>query len=198
MVLLILFYRSAFARDLGVRGDIFEIKEPDLLYYIKNKLNQMQQDGSLQAIQDNWKEKYKHTLKNPKRVEGIFRAKEDKVFYYDPTYILEEDIVDHEGRIIHYAGYRVNSLDYVSMQHQLVFIDGSDQEQIEWIETLQLKPEDSKIILIDGSPFDLMEKFSRQIFFDQRGHLTKTLDIKAVPAIVSQSGKRLLIKEVKI
>jgi carboxypeptidase Taq len=56
----------------------------------------------------------------------------------------------------------------------------------------------SKIILVNGSPQDLMKANSIRFYFDQQGVLVQKFGIKQVPATVSQHGSKLLIKEIFI
>jgi hypothetical protein len=59
------------------------------------------------------------------------------------------------------------------------------------------------VILVKGKPFDIkienedptIGKYDHAIYFDQHGILTKKLDIKNVPAIVSQKGDLLEVRE---
>jgi len=56
----------------------------------------------------------------------------------------------------------------------------------------------AKIILINGSPLELQKKYKLWVYFDQSGILTTKFGIKHVPATVSQEGKRLKIREIKL
>ena len=101
----------------------------------------------------------------------------------------------HKGNVFVKAGSVINPLNTHQLQNALIFIDGDDQLQINWV--LQ-QPQKSKIILVGGSPFDLMEVYERTFYFDQGGQLVKKLDIHHVPARVSQEGTKLKIEEVVV
>ena len=55
-----------------------------------------------------------------------------------------------------------------------------------------------KPILVGGSYLDLMKRWNKQVFYDQDGTLVRKFGITAVPAIVSQEGRRLRIDEVPV
>ena len=64
-----------------------------------------------------------------------------------------------------------------------------------------LSPEQSallnaKLILVSGSPFALMKARQRRFFFDQSGTLTRKFAVRAVPAIVEQTGRVLRVSEI--
>ena len=103
------------------------------------------------------------------------------------------DIKDQAGNIVITAGTSVNPLEKISWGEELIFIDGDDQQQINWA-----KSKIGKLVLIKGSPVELTQKLNKPVFFDQGGVLTTRFKIKAVPATIEQDGKLLKISEVKI
>ena len=104
---------------------------------------------------------------------------------------------DGQGRVVVAAGTRVNPLDTVPLRQKLVFLDGDDAAQIAWARahTTALA---AKLILIGGSPFDLMKAEQRRFYFDQPGTLTRHFGIRAVPAMVEQAGRTLRVTEFPI
>lgn len=204
---------TAKAADLGTHGHTFEIIEPDLLKQIEGKLQTLAKNGELSKHNDILMEKAKKALDFPEPVKGMTRlapeshrgATKERVFYYDPSITVPYDLKDHEGKVFHKVGTRINPLKFKSLSAPLVFIDGNDQEQIAWVETTYLKlPNDSnihkfpKIILTSGSPFQLMERWDQPIYFDQGGRLTKKLGIKHGPAVINQEGLKLKITEIAL
>lgn len=192
---LILLSPIAEAKDFGIHGHTYNIKEQDIVEYIKNKL----QGINLAELEEKTKEQVKKQVNIPLPVEGISKASEDKIYYYDPTYILEEDIYDHEGRLIHPQGTTINPLEKAPFKNSLIFIDGDDEEQVQFaLDTYKQKDKKAKIILINGSPIELQKKHKIWIYFDQAGILTSKFGITHVPAVVSQDKLRLKIEEVKL
>mgnify|MGYP001015136791 CR=1 FL=1 len=49
--------------------------------------------------------------------------------------------------------------------------------------------------LVAGAPLELMKARQRRFYFDQGGKLTEHFAIRAVPAVVEQQGRQLLITE---
>ena len=104
----------------------------------------------------------------------------------------------------------------ISLDRRMIFIDAREDEQIQWLKEQldQYKSESDKnsqaqaaienrVILVGGRPFELQEELQRDyqdmvVYFDQGGMLTRKMEIKASPAIVTQEGIMLRIKEYKI
>ena len=197
-ILMILILPSlSMAQNLGVHGHLFEIAEPDLLSQIEEKLSEMEQSGEVAQHQKKLLKSAPEKIKIPKPIEGINRASKTRTFTYDPTLTLPYDLKDLKGRVVHKAGTKVNPLHLKPLTKDLVFFDGSDEKQVQWVEDTYLNKKISvKLILVKGPPFELMEKWNQPVFFDQRGFLTQKLFIKAVPAFVRQKNKLLEITEV--
>ena len=192
------FFMNLHAKNLGVFGEAFEIEEKDLLEYMQERLLQMQQDGSLEAENNKIKEKILNNVKTPPAVSGIKHTEIERTFEYDPTIELTRNLADHKGQVFAKKGDRFNPLDTVTLSKPLLFIDGDDENQIQWAVSKLNKNNFSKVILVKGSPLDLQKKsggdvrhggnacLNRDIYFDQYGLITTKLGIKHVPAIVFQ------------
>jgi conjugal transfer pilus assembly protein TraW len=186
--------RYSHAKDFGVVGHSYEIIEQDIIEYIKAKL----ESQDLEALNQEMKEKVRARISRPEPVAGIIDAKENREYYYNPTFVLAEDIRDHKGQLIHERGKAINPLLKVGLRNALIFINGDNTGQVTYaLNQYKELQEKAKIILTSGSPVELQKKHQDVlIYFDQFGALTKKLGIKAVPAIVKQEGLKLKINEV--
>jgi conjugal transfer pilus assembly protein TraW len=188
--------RYSYAKDFGVVGHSYEIIEQDIIEYIKAKLA----NQDLEALNEEMREKVKARLSRPEPVAGIIDAKENREYYYDPAFILEADIRDHKGQLIHAKGTEINPLSRIPLGKVLIFINGDNEKQVEYaFQQYKELQEKAKIILTRGSPLELEKAHNDVwIYFDQFGALTKKLGIKAVPALVKQEGLKLKISEVAL
>ena len=184
---------EAEAKDFGMEGHTYQIIEEDFLEVIAGKIKKTNWDEVNKKIQT----KTKEYIERPTAVMGIVKAKESKESFYDPSYVLTQDIRDQNNQIIHKAGIEVNPLEFVPLSQALLFIDGDDDKQIKLALNLYKKKEEKlKIILVKGEPLKLQREQREQkiwIYFDQAGFLTQKLGIKEVPALVTQDGLRLKI-----
>ncbi|MEM6415608.1 MAG: type-F conjugative transfer system protein TraW [Pseudomonadota bacterium] len=197
-VLLALFCEAARAEDLGVRGEVFPVAEPDLFSEIQARFNRLEAAGEVDRINQRLRDRAIATAERPPRVEGIDRTTDPRSFHFDPTVVVQENIVTPDGRIIASAGDTFNPLDYTPMQQRLVFFDGDDLEQVEWARA-EIAGTDAQVqpILIGGPVLELTRNWRRQVFFDQGGKITERFGISQVPARVIRDGNRLLVEEVQ-
>jgi conjugal transfer pilus assembly protein TraW len=180
-------------KDYGIRGHSFSIIEQSLLEIIMTKLKIAQQSGSLEKMQDEFKEKVKEKIARPEAVLGLHKATKGRSWTYDPTFTQKTDIKDQTGKIIIKAGTKINPLETISWGEPLILIDGDDKEQVAWA-----KSKIGKLVLTKGSPSQLAQQLNQHVFFDQGGTLTTRFKIKAIPAMVKQEGSLLKISEIKI
>lgn len=189
----------ALATDLGKRGTTFEIKEEGFVAMMIRKLKTL----DLEKENRKMEQIARRRVENPLPVIGVTPAIDNREFYFDPTYTLEEDAVLPCGKILYRAGTTINPLEHMDLNRRLFFVDSRDEHQVEWLkgqlveQTLeQTQILENKIILVGGSVLELKEELEDQeIYFDQSGELTTRFGIKASPAIVQQEGKQLKIRE---
>jgi len=194
-ILLISCFSAATAKNLGVFGETFPIQEKSLIQVIQDKLQKLQDAGTLTFYQELIQKRVKERLETPKEVEGIRATLTPRVFTYDPSLVLSEDLIDHQGTVIHKAGTRINPLTLKRLTKSLLYVDGSKHAQLAWADKqIQADPK-AKVILVKGSPFKLMETMDRPIYFDQAGVSVKKFGIHHVPARVIQKGEVLEISE---
>jgi len=190
------------AVDFGKQGNTFPIKEEGFIAMIQRKLKAI----NLNEHQEKMRSHAKRTIEEPLPVTGITKATKTISHNFDPSYILQEDIILPCGKLLYRAGEAVNPLDHMSWEGKLLFIDARDKEQVEWAlgkyfgtdeqEPDQNKENNNKIVLIAGKPLELEEEVQQPIYFDQSGELTTKFNIAHVPAIVEADGKYLKVTEI--
>lgn len=185
------------ARNYGQQGALFPVIEPDILRMIETKLRAAEASGKIASMNKELARRTTAQVKRPPPVKGIVTATSPRSWTYDPTITIDADIRDHKGTLIIPRGRRINPLDTVGLRQSLVFLNADDPEQLAWAlrSTTQLN---AKLILVSGSPFDAMKAAQRRFYFDQGGQLTSKFGIRAVPAVVEQSGRVLKISEVVV
>jgi len=187
------------AADLGTIGPTYEISEPHLFRMIEAKLREMERTGELARIEAETKARVVETIRNPPPVPGIHTTQTPRTFYFDPTFILDRNILGAQGELLFAAGTRKNPLEVVSLSRHLLFFDARDKRQIRHARELLTHAQGRiKPILTAGSYLDLMQSWRVPVYYDQRGLLTRRLGIRQVPALVSQEGLRLRIDELEL
>jgi conjugal transfer pilus assembly protein TraW len=195
----ILIASHAEAKDLGTYGEVWEIKEKDVVEEIKDKLFKMESNGLLEKHNKKILEKTRQNINRPKAFENIKHTIIPREYRYDPTYSYPQDLKDHKGQVFYKAGTKVNPFDHISLSYELLLLDGDSKEHVTWAvdkyKKAKIKP---LLILVKGEPLNLSKTHNIHIYFDQYGHISKKLGIKQVPAVVAQEGKQLLIQEIKL
>ena len=200
VVLLLLLSFGVSALNCGTQGTVYPIKEKSALALIQERLNQMQAKGEIETHQQKLKTQALNTIERPNAVTGLSKTKRPRVFEKDISVSMPEDIRDHNGKVIHKAGTRVNPLNnpLLATKKVLIFLDGDDNEQVEWaLKEHQKRRGLAKLVLVNGKPLELMRIFDTPFYFDQTGRLTKYFGFQQIPAMVYQKDNKLMVAEVK-
>ena len=201
-----------YAKNLGTYGSTYVIAEPDILEVIERKLDNYDRSGELEEFKNKYSEEVKRQIKSPHRVTGIENAKQNRIRKFDPSTVLDEDIIvpknnnvkdlekiEHE--VLYKAGTKINPLEHMLFNESLIFIDGEIDAQREFANSYQDKNPLTKIILIDGKPgIQKIGDKEYYYYFDQWGAYSTKFNIVVVPSIVYQlnNEKVLTIEEVSL
>ncbi len=183
------------AKDLGVRGAVWPVAEPDLLAQIEARLGDLEASGEMARVRREAAERARQRIEAPARVEGIVAARVRRARLFDPSITLDRDIRAADGTLIAARGARINPLDAKPLTRDLLFIDGTRPVEVTWA-LRHGRP--ARIVLVAGRPLDLMRTHGRPFFFDQGGRLSKRLGLRATPSMVEAEGPVLRITEVPL
>ena len=187
--------QSAPAKDLGVRGAVWPVAEPDLLGQIEARLEELEASGEMALMRREAAERARRRIEAPARVDGIAAARVRRTRLFDPSITLDRDIRAADGTPIAARGARVNPLDGRPFTRDLLFIDGTRPVEVAWALG---RGRTARIVLVAGRPLDLMRVHGRAFFFDQEGRLSKRLGLRATPSVVTAEGPVLRIIEVPL
>ncbi len=183
------------AKDLGVRGTVWPVAEPDLLMEIEARLGAMEASGELARMRNKVADRTRERIEAPARVEGIGPVRVRHTRLFDPSMEVGHDIRTADGTLVAARGARINPLEVRPLTRDLLFIDGARPVEVAWA-LRHRRP--SRIVLLAGRPLDLMRTHGRPFFFDQGGRLSKRLGLRATPTVVAAEGAVLRITEVPL
>ncbi|NJO38528.1 MAG: hypothetical protein HC871_14120, partial [Rhizobiales bacterium] len=124
--------------DLGAVGPVREITEPDLAELIKAEVAKADIEADAMAsVFSYWRRA---------SFVDLPKASKHRVRRLDPTVMTENELRDHDGRLIAPAGVTINPLERLSFTSRLVVFDGTDAEERAWAKE-HVHP-DRKTILI--------------------------------------------------
>lgn len=190
---------AAHAGELGVIGPTYEIKEPDMLEWIEKRVKAKVDSGEVARYQQQQTEKIKAKINNPEPLKSVSKAMKNRTLYFDPTFIVEENVDDGTGKILVPAGTVINPLDRVGLSRSIIFFDARDATQVAFAKRF-IDQRNGLVmpVLVGGSYMDLMKLWKITVYFDQQSALIHKFNIEHVPAIVIQEGKRLRIDEIAL
>jgi len=183
------------ANDYGVVGPIYPIEEMSLLDWIQYQLGIMKQNGDIEEMQQTFKEKVMAGIHRPHPVKGLSKTTKERFYQIDLSFTASQDIVGEDGKSVINKGETINPFDHHSLSKPIIIIDADDVEQVDWVSQ---RNDEFLLVLINGSPSELKEKLKKEVYFDQLGILSKRFELRQVPAVISQKGKFLQIREIKI
>lgn len=198
---------NATASNLGVYGAIYTITEPDMLYAIQEKLSMMQSDGELARQKKKFIARVVSHILRPPPVSGVtdLRNKPPKSWLFNPSIVINHTITNTQDQVVVPAFTKVNPLRVQPFNESLIFIDGDNQNQLNWasheVQKDSKKFSAIKIILVNGDINQSAKALRERVYFDQHGVLCKRFGIKHTPTMVYQASingvkiPRLMIKE---
>jgi conjugal transfer pilus assembly protein TraW len=195
-LVLLLLSPPLYCKNLGVFGAVFDIKEKDMIETIQQKLSAMEASGTLAYHQNQLLEKANNALQTPHPVSGLSETVTPRTFEWNPSITFPMDIKNHQNQLIYKKGTLVNPLDTVSFKGQWLFFNGEDDKQKAWAKSLYKMGD--KLILVRGSPLQLMRGLQLPVYFDQQGLLTRKIGIQQIPARVYQEGQVLKVEEIRL
>lgn len=187
---------GAYCKNSTELGQTFPIEEMDFRVFIKIKLTQLKDSGKLETIKKEAIKRVANSTIRPKPLNLGVTAKSFK-YFVSAEQTVSKDIYLPDGRLLVKEGTKINPFHRVSLQYSLIFINGDDPRQIDWVQKHIKSPQKSKIVLTGGNIKDMNELFGR-VYFDQEARITKKLSIQNVPSIASQSGDKWLIRVIGV
>ena len=117
--------------------------------------------------------------------------------HLDLSYTVPWDITDAEGNIIYPEGYRFNPLEHRRFRTMIV-IDGSDESQVDWADTLEDAADPmTRIVITQGEIAAVSQRFKRRVYRLHR-QVAQRFRIENVPTIVQQKGAVLAVKVIPV
>ena len=185
-----------------MEGAVYGISELDMLTGIEKKLISFNETGQLRKAQNAMMTRTLEHILRPKAVFGVsdlLKGQKAASHFFDPSVILNKDILNTQGERIARKGQRLNPLDQMHFDETLIFINGDNSAQIDWVGQYKRERERKggrsisdkrlKIILVNGNIKTTSEKLKSPVYFDQYGSLCHTFHIRHTPTRVFQPGE---------
>ncbi len=180
---------------VGRAGKVYPLEEEDFVQYFKRRAQEALENGDIERKRDEVLASVRKRFLDPEPVPGIGPAERERIYHVDPGIVVEEDIRDHEGRLVAAAGTYVNPFDRVKLDRTLLFFSGADPRQKAIAKRIIARVGKLRVtaILVAGSPSALEREWDMPVYFDQGGYLAKRLQLTHTPALVTQDERRLRV-----
>ena len=196
MLFTILLGQNTWAIDFGTIGTTFPIAEDNVLEIIHKRLQDPAIQKKIANIQQQLKQKVLTREYRPIKVD-VKSARENRRYLLNISTSIPNDLTDHQGNMFYRANTVVNPLEYAVLPRALLFIDGDNAKHLE-LASQYLAKQPLDVVLTSGAPFKIMSHLKTMVYFDQGGYLIKHFQIQAIPAMVRQQGKNLLVEELVV
>ena len=184
------------AKDLGVRGAVWRIAEPDLLTEIEDKLEAMKASGELARMRGEALARARERVEAPRGVSGVLPARVRRTRLFDPSVMIERDVLALDGTLIAARGTRVNPLETHPLTRDLLFIDGTRPVEVAWA----LRHERSSVIVLLAGRPACADPCARPgvLLRSGRAGSRGVFGLLATPSVVKVEGSALKITEVPL
>lgn len=193
------------AEDLGVKAGTY-LPDPDGRDELRDAVKQRQQSGALDGFWRHYRDQVVNAIRHPAPlpIHTVYAATSE---FHSVTFTMPSDFFDQNGKVVAHKGQVIEPLSILPLTSSLVFIDGRDQQQVDWA-LAHGQSVRTKIILTGGSAIELREKYKQTpwmagqgvpFYLDQRAMIINSLErfygikLASVPATLRQEGKGLRI-----
>lgn len=184
--------------DFGVKGDVVEIAERDLIEVMKEKVAAIDWEKKKEAALTRYWERQQFI--------ELPRATEQRVRSIDPSIYITDDIKDAQGKVIVAQGTKINPLEKLPFTQALVIFDPLDSKQVQAVDSRlnKLMKEYSRVTLIvtrfdrsDGwkSYKNITDHFDMPVF-NLTNDVKSRFEIQYVPSIVTADKSAFIVEEI--
>ena len=176
-------------KDLGIHGKLYEIKEEDMLSYVRRKAGAI----DMQALRESMEKKIEESYAEHSLVSlDVPSATEERVRYVDPSVKVRNPLYDHTGKMISPAG-TINPLDYISLSRSILILR---EDQIKRALEKTGRSAEKPILLLTDGDIQRASSLAGQPVYKANLFILRRLKIEKAPSLVEREGRKLMIKEI--
>ena len=179
---------QASGKDLGVHGRLYEIREEDMLSYVRRKAGEI----DMRALRESMEKKLEESYARHSSVSlDVPSATEERVRYVNPSVNVRNPLYDHTGAMIFPAGV-VNPLDHVPLSKSILVLREDQVKRV--LEETGKRGEKPILLLTDGDT-RRASSLAGQPVYKANPFMLRRLQIEKVPSLVTQEGRKLRVRE---
>ncbi len=187
------------AGDLGQRGPVFDIAEPDMIEEMQRRMSEF-----------DWEKEKKHAIDNfwaqQKDSVSLPVAEKNRERRIDTSIVSTQDIFHPDGRLIIKKGQTINPQALMPMRHAYILFDATNKKQVEIAKKI------GDEMLVKQKPVVyLFSKMNTENGWDHYNQTTELMNapiyklnktiierfqIQALPSVVEGQGDTILVREI--
>lgn len=181
----------ASGKDLGVHGRLYEIREEDMLSYVRRKAGEIE----MAALRESMERKLEESGARHSFVSlDVPSATEKRVRYVDPSVVVRNPLYDHTGAMIFPAGV-INPLDHVPLSKSILVLR---EDQVKRALEETGKPGEKAILLLTDGDIRRASSLAGRMVYKATPFMLRRLQVEKVPSLVEQEGRKLRIEEMPL
>jgi conjugal transfer pilus assembly protein TraW len=187
------------AGDLGQRGPVFGITEPDMIEEMQRRMAEYDWEKEKQHAMDNFWASQKDSVSLPVAEKNTERR-------IDTSIASTQDIFHPDGRLIFKKGQKINPQALMPMRHAYILFDATDKRQVEIAKKVgdEMLSKQKPVVFL----FSRMNIEKGWDHYNQTTELmnapiyklNKTIidrfEIQALPSVVEGQGDTVLVREI--
>ncbi|MFA5922719.1 MAG: TrbC family F-type conjugative pilus assembly protein [Methylococcaceae bacterium] len=187
------------AGDLGQRGQVFGIAEPDMIEEMQRRMAEFDWQKEKQHAIDNFWVQQKDSV-------GLPVAEKNKERRIDTSIVSTQDIFHPDGRLIFKKGQTINPQAIMPMRHVYILFDATNKKQVEIAKKIgdEMLAKQKPVVYL----FSKMDTEKGWEHYNQTTELmnapiyklNKTIierfQIQALPSVVEGLGDTILVREI--
>jgi len=187
------------AGDLGQRGPVFRILEPDMIEEMQRRMAEYDWDKEKQHAMDNF-------WANQQDTANLAVAEKNTERRIDMSIVSSKDIFHPDGRLIIKKGQKINPQTILPMRHAYILFDATNKKQVEIAKRV------GDALLAKQKPVVyLFSKMNTEKGWDHYNQTTGLMNapiyklnktiierfkIQALPSVVEGQGDLILVREI--
>lgn len=187
------------AKDLGVNGEVFAIKEPSLLETIHERLHAWQRNGVMDDKLKTLIQRITQHFENLPRLPHLTPVTVTRTRFLTPRYEITRPYFGQQDEVLAMPSDILLPLQHVRLTRPLIFFDATREKEWRWLEAFlkTLNKKQPMIIIVAGNLKHAMAHF-HEVYDDFDGRLTKRLQVTHTPTLVTQVNDALQLKEIAL
>lgn len=187
------------AGDLGQRGPVFDITEPDMIEEMQRRMSEFDWEKEKKRAIDNFWAQQKDSINLPV-------AEKNRERRIDTSIVSTQDIFHPDGRLIIKKGQTINPQALMPMRHAYILFDATNKKQVEIAKKIgdELLAKQKPVVYL----FSKMDTENGWDHYNQTTELmnapiyklNKTIierfQIQSLPSVVEGQGDTILVREI--